>query len=136
LVHGPSHRSRSASAGFLETRAQGDNRVLVDLLGVTGALKFTDHLEMGEQVAKQLYHLDKLASVAPEDKITHTSEKVALMQGVQLRVFTLHERSDSLAFAGHRGMAVKDRMSIVAIGGSRPSRKLRAAGGRRCAPHQ
>jgi hypothetical protein len=65
-VHGPSHRSRSASAGFLETRAQGDNRVLVDLLGVTGALKFTDHF---------LYHLDKLASVVPEDKITCTRPK-------------------------------------------------------------
>jgi hypothetical protein len=49
-----------------ETRAHGDNRVLVDLLGVTGALKFTDHF---------LYHLDKLASVVPEDKITCTRPK-------------------------------------------------------------
>ena len=33
-------------------------------------------------------HLEKMASVVPADKITHTSEKVALQQGMQLRVFT------------------------------------------------
>jgi hypothetical protein len=33
-------------------------------------------------------HLERLASVVPANQITHTSEKVALKQGLQLRVFT------------------------------------------------
>ena len=71
-----------------QTRQRGDKRVLVDLLGVEGEMKFTDHFQLGAQVAQHLRHLDRLASVVPEDKITRTSEKVALKQGFQLRVFT------------------------------------------------
>ena len=71
-----------------QTRERGDKRVLVDLLGVEGDMKFTDHFQLGSQAAQHLRHLDKMASVVPEDKITHTSEKVALKQGFQLRVFT------------------------------------------------
>lgn len=71
-----------------QTRAQGDKRVLVDLMGVQGELKFTDHFQMGQEVGRRLKHLERLASVVPEDKITRTTEKVALTQGVQLRVFT------------------------------------------------
>jgi hypothetical protein len=72
----------------VQTREHGDKRVLVDLLGVEGELKFTDHFQMGQEVGQRLRHLERLASVVPEDKITRTSEKVALTQGVQLRVFT------------------------------------------------
>ena len=71
-----------------QTRERGDKRVLVDLLDVEGEMKFTDHFQLGTQVAQHLRHLDRLASVVPEDKITRTSEKVALKQGFQLRVFT------------------------------------------------
>lgn len=71
-----------------QTRREGDKRILVDLLGVEGDLKFTDHFQLGSQAAQLLRHLDKLASVVPPEKITHTSEKVALKQGFQLRVFT------------------------------------------------
>lgn len=71
-----------------QTRKEGDKRLLVNLMGVEGELKFTDHFQLGSQAAQLLRHLDKLASVVPADKITHTSEKVALKQGFQLRVFT------------------------------------------------
>ncbi len=71
-----------------QTRERGDRRILVDLLDVTGELKFTEHFQMGEHAARQLQHLDKMASVVPEEKITRTSEKVAVMQGLQLRIFT------------------------------------------------
>lgn len=71
-----------------QTRREGDKRVLVDLQGVEGELKFTDHFQLGSQAAQMLRHLDRMASVVPADKITHTSEKVALKQGFQLRVFT------------------------------------------------
>jgi len=70
------------------TRTAGDKRVLVDLLGVQGDLKFTDHFQMGQEVGQHLKHLDRMASVVPQDKITRTSEKVAMTQGVHLRVFT------------------------------------------------
>ena len=70
------------------TREWGDKRVLVDLLGVENKFRFTDHFQIGEEAARQLKHLERLASVVPEDQITHTSEKVALKKGLQLRVFT------------------------------------------------
>jgi hypothetical protein len=76
-----------------QTRLQGDRRILVNLLGVEGDLKFTDHFQLGSQAAQLLRHLDKLASVVPADKITHTSEKVAQKQGFQLRVFTTEEEA-------------------------------------------
>lgn len=76
-----------------QTRRNGDKRVLVNLLGVEGELKFTDHFQLGSQAAQLLRHLDKLASVVPPDKITRTSEKVALKQGFQLRVFTSEDEA-------------------------------------------
>jgi hypothetical protein len=71
-----------------ESRRLGDKRMLVDQLGIEGTLRFTDHFQIGELVARHLRHLEKMASVVPGEKITHTSEKVALQQGMQLRVFT------------------------------------------------
>ena len=84
-----------------ETRHHGDRRVLVDLLGVQGELKFTDHFQMGTQAAQHLHHLDKLASVVPPERITHTSEKVAARQGLQLRVFT--SRAEAVEWLTARG---------------------------------
>lgn len=71
-----------------ESRRLGDRRMLVDQLDIPVTLKFTDHFRIGEEVARHLAHLEKLATVVPPDKITRTSEKVALRQGMQLRVFT------------------------------------------------
>lgn len=76
-------------AGFAQdSRRRGDRRVLVDLLDVANDFKFTDHFQIGEAAAKHLKHLERLASVVPENQITRTSEKVAVKQGLQLRVFT------------------------------------------------
>lgn len=71
-----------------ESHRLGDRRMLVDQLEITGTLRFTDHFRIGEEVARHLQHLEKLATVVPPDKITRTSEKVAVRQGLQLRVFT------------------------------------------------
>ncbi|AEG93186.1 STAS/SEC14 domain-containing protein [Ramlibacter tataouinensis] len=70
------------------TRHGGDRRALANLLAVEGQLAFTQHFQMGHQVARQLGHLERMASVVPEDKITRTSEKVAQSLGMTLRVFT------------------------------------------------
>lgn len=71
-----------------ESRRLGDRRMLVDQLDIPVTLKFTDHFRIGEEVARHLQHLEKLATVVPPDKITRTSEKVAVRQGLQMRVFT------------------------------------------------
>ncbi|MEO5669524.1 MAG: STAS/SEC14 domain-containing protein [Ramlibacter sp.] len=71
-----------------ETRSNGDKRALVDLLGLENDFRFTDHFQIGEAAAQHLTHLERLASIVPENQITHTSEKVAVKKGLQLRVFT------------------------------------------------
>jgi hypothetical protein len=68
--------------------SSGDKRVLVNLLSVAEVLKFTDHYSVGEEVARKLTHLERLASVVPAERRTQTSEKVANAKGMRLRVFT------------------------------------------------
>jgi hypothetical protein len=70
------------------TRTHGDKRLLVDLLDVENEFRFTDHFLIGEEAARHLKHLERVASLVPEAEITHTSEKVAVKQGLQLQVFT------------------------------------------------
>ena len=70
-----------------ETRRGGYTHALVNLLAVKEGLKFTDHYSVGEQVARKLDHLERLASVVPPSRRTGTSEKVANAKGMRLRVF-------------------------------------------------
>jgi hypothetical protein len=71
-----------------DSRRHPDRRVLVDLLDVENDFRFTDHFRIGQAAAEHLKHLERLASVVPDAQITRTSEKVAVKQGLQLRVFT------------------------------------------------
>ena len=85
-----------------DTRLHGDQRVLVDLLDVDNEFRFTDHFQIGEAAASQLSHLERLASVVPGGQLTRTSERVAVRQGLQLRVFAsmndaIHWLSERLA---------------------------------------
>lgn len=84
-----------------ESRRLGDRRMLVDQLEITTTLKFTDHFRIGEEVARHMQHLEKMASVVPPERITHTSEKVALQQGMPLRVFT--SMTDAIRWLGEGG---------------------------------
>ena len=70
-----------------ETRLGAYTRALVNLQAVKEGLKFTDHYSVGEEVARKLGHLERLASVVPTERRTGTSEKVANAQGMRLRVF-------------------------------------------------
>jgi hypothetical protein len=70
-----------------ETQRGGYTRALVNLRAVKEGLKFTDHYSVGEEVARKLGHLERLASVVPAERRTGTSEKVANAQGMRLRVF-------------------------------------------------
>jgi hypothetical protein len=70
-----------------ETRMFGDDRLLINLLDVVGTLGPAEHEFLGQLVVKHLSHLNKVASLVPEDKITRISEGVARSQGLELRVF-------------------------------------------------
>ena len=62
--------------------------VLLDLREVTPLYSFTEQFTMGEEVARSLAHLGKLASLVPEGRVTRVSEKAASHRGANVRVFS------------------------------------------------
>lgn len=70
-----------------ETVYWSDRRVLVDLRQVEGALSETEQIFLGELVAQDLSHIERMASVVPTAQITRNSENAAREMGSQLRVF-------------------------------------------------
>lgn len=70
-----------------ETAAWPVKRVMFDLRGVRTLTTFTEHHAVGEESARQLHHLQRIASVVPADRITRASEKTAQRAGVNVRVF-------------------------------------------------
>ncbi|MBI2771665.1 MAG: STAS/SEC14 domain-containing protein [Burkholderiales bacterium] len=71
-----------------ETVYWSDRRVLADLRDVAGRLTAPEQVFLGELVAQNLPHLERLASLVPPDQITRNSENAAQEMGMQLRVFT------------------------------------------------
>jgi hypothetical protein len=74
-----------------ETLYWSDRRALVDLRKVVGALTPTEQVFLGELVAQDLSHLEKIASIVPQALVTHNSENAAQQLGMRLRVFTSKE---------------------------------------------
>jgi hypothetical protein len=72
----------------VETAEWPVKRVMFDLRGVRTLTTFTEHYAVGEETARQLRHLHRIASVVPADRITRASEKTAQRAGVNVRVFT------------------------------------------------
>ncbi len=72
----------------VETGTWAARRVLFDLRGIRTLTSFTDHYAIGEETARQLAHLHRIASVVDPDMITRASEKTARRSGVNLMVFT------------------------------------------------
>ena len=72
----------------LESAAWPSKRVLFDLRGIRTLTSFTDHYAVGEETARQLGHLHRIASLVDPDMITRASEKTARRSGVNLTVFT------------------------------------------------
>ena len=71
-----------------ETAYWADRRAMVDLRGVSGRLEAAEQVFLGELVAQNLAHLERVASVVPPDQITRNSENAAQQLGMQLRVFS------------------------------------------------
>lgn len=80
----------------VETAGWPVKRVLFDLRGVRTLTTFTEHYAVGEEVARQLKHLHRIASVVPPDRITRASEKTARQSGINITVFT--EEGEALAW--------------------------------------
>jgi hypothetical protein len=72
----------------VETIACRVKRVLFDLRGVQTLTAFTEHYAIGEEAARQLPHLHRVASLVPPHRITRASEKTAQRSGMNLTVFT------------------------------------------------
>lgn len=64
-----------------------DDRVLLDLRAVDGHLSRIEQLLIGEMVAARLPLLFRLASVVPLGEITRNSERAAIEQGLEVKVF-------------------------------------------------
>ena len=72
----------------VETAGWQVKRVLFDLRGVHTLTTFTEHYAIGEEAARQLSHLHRVASLVEPHRITHVSEKTAQHSGLNLTVFT------------------------------------------------
>ena len=70
------------------TMENADRRLLIDLTDVVGTLGPAEHQALGVLAARYLTHLERVASLVPEDKITRVSEAAAQKRGLQLKVFT------------------------------------------------
>ena len=99
--HGPAYAVAEISAlAFMEatepvlrsiaeqTRAQGDRRLLINMLDVVGTFGPEEQRTIGLLVHQHLGHLEKVASLVPPEKITRVSEAAARAKGMELRVFT------------------------------------------------
>jgi predicted component of type VI protein secretion system len=101
-THGPSFAVAEVTAlAFVEhvepileqlaehTRLHGDRRLLINLMDVVGTFGHDEQKVIGLLAYRHLSHLNKVASLVPEEKITRVSENVAREQGMELRVFTV-----------------------------------------------
>ena len=70
-----------------ETVYWSDRKVLVDLRQVDGVLSTNEQIFLGELVAQNLTHIERMASIVPAEQVTHNSERAAQQLGTQLRVF-------------------------------------------------
>jgi hypothetical protein len=70
-----------------ETVYWSDRRVVVDLREVQGELTTTEQIFLGELVAQDLAHIERMASIVRPQSLTRNSERAAQELGSQLRVF-------------------------------------------------
>ena len=100
-THGPAYAvAQVSSLAFMEeslgvleelamrTRGSGARRLLINLLDVVGTFGRDEQQAIGLLTHRHLAHLERVASLVPEDKMTRVSEAAARSQGMELRVFT------------------------------------------------
>jgi len=72
----------------VETSGWQTKRALFDLRAVQTLTTFTDHYAIGEEAARQLSHLQRVASLVEPQRLTRASEKTAQRSGMNLVIFT------------------------------------------------
>jgi len=83
----------------VETAGFPSRRVLFDLRGVRTLTTSAEHCAVGEEAARQLSHLHRIASVVPPDRLTRASEGAARRSGAALSVFT--EEGEAIRWLTH-----------------------------------
>lgn len=99
-VHGPAFAAVEITAlAFVEnveptlreiarhTREHGDRRLLININDVVGTFTEEEHREIGLLTHRYLSHMERVATLAPAEKITGVSAGVARAQGLELRAF-------------------------------------------------
>lgn len=74
--------------------------VMVDLRSVETVYGFTEQLRIGESVARNFAHLDRIAAVVPPERITHVGVKVANKLGTPTGAFPTPEEALAWLRAG------------------------------------
>jgi SpoIIAA-like len=92
-----------------ETVFWSDRRVVVDLRQVEGELTPTDQIFVGELVAQDLAHIERMASIVPLARLTRNSERAAQELGAQLRVFD--DENEALAWISADTVAARPAVS-------------------------
>lgn len=77
----------------VETSGWKSRRALFDLRGVQTLTSFTEHYSMGEEAARQLSHMHRIASLVPVHRMTRASEKTAQRSGLNLVIFIDEEEA-------------------------------------------
>lgn len=80
----------------VESETWEQDKVLVDLRAVTSEFTRMEQFRIGEEAAASLSHMERIASVVPEERITRVSEKAARRNGVNVCVF--HDERAALAW--------------------------------------
>jgi hypothetical protein len=99
-THGPAFAAVEITAlAFLEdveptlreiarrTREYGDRRLLININDVVGTFSEEEHKAIGMLTYRYLSHMERVATLAPPEKITRVGERVARAQGLELRAF-------------------------------------------------
>jgi len=69
------------------TREHGDRRILININDVVGTFTPEEHQTIGLLTYQYLSHMDRVATLAPPEKLTGVSAGVARAHGLALRAF-------------------------------------------------
>jgi hypothetical protein len=72
----------------VESETWKQTATLVDLRGVATEYSQLEQFRIGEEAASSLSHMDKIASIVPEARITRISQRAARRNGTDLCVFS------------------------------------------------
>jgi hypothetical protein len=71
----------------VESETWEQTATLVDLRGVSTDFSQQEQFRIGEEAASSLSHMDRIASVVPQARITRISERAARRNGTNVCVF-------------------------------------------------